>query len=322
MSPQGASQALCQRQALADDLERWSAGEPIVARPAGRLERAAKWAGRRPAAAALLAVSSLLVGVLLAAVPLHIARLRAKVEEARGDAVQAHLRAECTRRLVEGRDALARATSQDVQAASVLFSTVIEDIGDENAGANAALALLRDEARDLKQRTLELASQQAKQVRDRDLARQFLALRDEAFFELYRDQMAGLAASSVFRSRDLARRAMSIFPDRASLSIDEARALHRARQEVLFLLAEGTARRGRRNGLARSTGSTRPGRRRRLGPVQRVSTPRTLPGPARTRRGSSDERERSRRMQPTGALDWFLTGLDHWQAGVARSRPE
>jgi formylglycine-generating enzyme required for sulfatase activity len=43
--------------ALADDLRRWQAGEPIAGRPAGRLERAVKWARRRPAAAALVGVS-------------------------------------------------------------------------------------------------------------------------------------------------------------------------------------------------------------------------------------------------------------------------
>jgi serine/threonine protein kinase len=48
-------------QALADDLSRWMAGEPISIRPAGPIERAAKWLRRRPAAAALLGVSVLAV---------------------------------------------------------------------------------------------------------------------------------------------------------------------------------------------------------------------------------------------------------------------
>jgi serine/threonine-protein kinase len=50
---------------LADDLERYTNGEPIQARPAGRVERALKWARRRPAAAALLAVTPLAVLLLV-----------------------------------------------------------------------------------------------------------------------------------------------------------------------------------------------------------------------------------------------------------------
>ncbi len=49
--------------ALADDLRRYLAGAPIVARPVARVERVVKWARRRPAIAALLA----LVAVVTAA---------------------------------------------------------------------------------------------------------------------------------------------------------------------------------------------------------------------------------------------------------------
>lgn len=45
-------------EALAEDLRRFLRGEPIRARPAGRLLRAWKWAQRRPAIAAMVAVSA------------------------------------------------------------------------------------------------------------------------------------------------------------------------------------------------------------------------------------------------------------------------
>jgi formylglycine-generating enzyme required for sulfatase activity len=55
---------LASAEELAEDLRRFLAGEPIRARPAGAVERAVKWAKRRPALAALLGVVLLaLVGL-------------------------------------------------------------------------------------------------------------------------------------------------------------------------------------------------------------------------------------------------------------------
>jgi hypothetical protein len=65
---------------LAEDLGRFRRGEPVAARPAGVLTRAAKWVRRRPALAALVAVSVLAASGLLATVLLYNAQLQAEYE--------------------------------------------------------------------------------------------------------------------------------------------------------------------------------------------------------------------------------------------------
>jgi WD40 repeat protein/tRNA A-37 threonylcarbamoyl transferase component Bud32 len=70
-------------EALATDLRHFLEGEPITARPATRLQRAAKWARRRPALAALLAVSVLAALALLVEGWAYNQRLQQALQEAR-----------------------------------------------------------------------------------------------------------------------------------------------------------------------------------------------------------------------------------------------
>jgi WD40 repeat protein len=89
--------------ALAEDLERWLAGEPIRARPAGPLERTAKWARRRPASAALwgLLATVFLLGLGGLIWTWQEEQVRADQEAAakRAQAVRANREARAKRRL-------------------------------------------------------------------------------------------------------------------------------------------------------------------------------------------------------------------------------
>jgi WD40 repeat protein/tRNA A-37 threonylcarbamoyl transferase component Bud32 len=72
-------------QALAEDLERWLAGQPILARPSGFWERTLKWAKRRPALAALLVVSGIALVGLWAGTLWFNTRLRQEQADTRAE---------------------------------------------------------------------------------------------------------------------------------------------------------------------------------------------------------------------------------------------
>ena len=70
------SRRYAQAEYLAEDLRRYQAGEPILARRAGPWERGWKWSRRRPALAAALAVSATALGLLLSGALYHYSRLQ------------------------------------------------------------------------------------------------------------------------------------------------------------------------------------------------------------------------------------------------------
>jgi serine/threonine-protein kinase len=104
---------------LADDLERFIDGRPIQARPISRWERAWKWARRRPAMAALLLVSSLLlltVGVGGPIVATQQYSLRREADRRRLEAEIERQRAEEQEKLAKEGRALAENERQRAEA--------------------------------------------------------------------------------------------------------------------------------------------------------------------------------------------------------------
>jgi hypothetical protein len=132
---------------LAADLGRFRAGEPITARPAGTVERASKWVRRRPALAALAAVSALAAVGLLVTVLLYNARLQAeykRVAQERDAAEQA--RRESERRLTLNYFAYGRLCAVAARLATVADRAQAEEPLREFRKLERWLSLLGDQA--------------------------------------------------------------------------------------------------------------------------------------------------------------------------------
>ena len=122
-------------ESLADDLDRWLKGEPIVARPATSAERVAKWVRRKPAVAALVGVSVLAAVVLLVGGFVFNAQLQVllgQVEQQKGDLERANKAAE------RDRDA---AAEERLRAKGVLLSSQAKAIIPTNPGLALLLAM-------------------------------------------------------------------------------------------------------------------------------------------------------------------------------------
>jgi eukaryotic-like serine/threonine-protein kinase len=115
--------------ALADDLERFLAGQPIHARPASAWERCLKWARRQPAQAALVGLAMIVATAGSGGIAWSNAWLRAHNERLRSERnrTEGHARdSERHQKLAEEREALA---DRHLHAAQLHMASQAADVG-------------------------------------------------------------------------------------------------------------------------------------------------------------------------------------------------
>src|SRR5262245_37399059 len=184
-------------QALAEDLQRYGRGEPIAARPAGRLERLARWVRRHPAAAGLLAALSVLFATtVIGGILLYQQELAAHARQADSDQkVRAVLERECDliedSWLAQNLAKLAQAKAQGIRATDIAHS------GGASAAVRQAAETFRQDAtlrleraqknRALMEAVLDVSAPQETWTAHRDEADPLMVLAQPSADEQYAD---------------------------------------------------------------------------------------------------------------------------------------
>ncbi|HEX8202840.1 MAG TPA: protein kinase, partial [Isosphaeraceae bacterium] len=311
-------------EALAEDLRRFLDGEPIVARPVGAAARALKWARRRPAEAALVAVLTLavpgaLIGVLVHREQQAQFRLRDLTRAAAERQRLLELRAAVQARMLEGQGAVAR-----------------EDWPDAKLHLTTALNLSRPEPTlaDLGARAASLLEQVDPRLDDQarrtDAVKRlatFRTRRDDALFRATLVLFTGrVRAADLEATRAAARAALALFGvgvdpgaptavNVSSLEADEPAEVNAGCYEMLLTLAEAEAQvlpgqspERARDGAERALRLL--DRAARLGPDTRAAHLRRarylaqLGDPS----GAARERRRAAEVDPSTATDFYLVG--------------
>jgi hypothetical protein len=140
-------------EALAEDLEHWLNGEPIMARPVGRLERGWLWARRNPALATVagLAVAGLVGVAVMSSIAASQARARARAERERAEvADRAKKDAEIARDKSEGIAARGLIRPLELRDAKQFTEPELESLWElaEKPGERLWLRFLEEATRD------------------------------------------------------------------------------------------------------------------------------------------------------------------------------
>jgi tetratricopeptide (TPR) repeat protein len=296
---------------LAADLRRYLDDVPILARRTPLWERAGKWMRRKPAAAALLALSVIATIAMVAAGFAYDARVRRRERNEQWRV--SGLQHDATADLFRVRDALGH---RDWAAAKDLASFWVTKLE-----AESKLTELRTRAVDFQhQADRELALQKTRD-RDRHTYSEYIRLRNEALF--HEAKYSGLdVADNRAATRRAARSALALFaaprhnndsdwepaPRSATLLAAECDELDEGRYELLLILSEVIE--DPRQGLGMLDRAvrfhprpTQAYHRRRAACLDRL-------GDAT---GAASERELAKSLTPRTTSDFFLSGQERYK---------
>jgi serine/threonine protein kinase/tetratricopeptide (TPR) repeat protein len=295
--------------ALADDLDRYLASRPIHARRTPLLERGLKWVKRRPTSSSLMAVGGLFVLIAL-------------VISLRSHAKLSALRSQVDGALTRARNELIGGRFPIDELSRLVITTELEH---RLADLHAPAVDLLEQAR--RRRDEHLASEAA-----RDRLRQFLSRRDEALFQ--DTQLTDLDPRiSVTAVRTATKRALEIFavtggpatewamgPLPEPLSQQERDQIAQDCYEMLLVLAEAIAQPLPHESPVRQACEAirvlKCARLLRDRPTQafhlRLAACLERAGDAA---GAAQERTAAASIQPEGAFDHFLSGLERHKRG-------
>jgi tetratricopeptide (TPR) repeat protein len=287
--------------ALADDLARFREGRPVVARPVSPLGRAYRWARRRPAPAAVVGLSALVLAGLALFAVWHKAREGQRLEGVEADYEQALRDAEADFR--QGQSDLARAHLDNAL---------------QRISAEQPLARLRPRAEQL------LAEVEAQSYRDETWGR-FTRARDDALFQRLESLSLGDLADPAARREAVegaARQALAVLgldpdgegpwePDRR-FDKSQRNQLPTDAATLLLVIADGHAERGRfADALRIIDRAAGIGPRTPILARRRAACLRALGDDAAARA----EERRADSLSPAGPWDYFLQGDEAYRHG-------